>query len=69
MRDGVELSADHYAPVGKALGTVLIRSPYCWERLNSTIYRSQFFRSHPSSESTFYSQTPHYLAKLRWTKA
>ncbi|GIE92998.1 CocE/NonD family hydrolase [Paractinoplanes rishiriensis] len=28
MRDGVTLSADHYAPAGAALGTVLVRGPY-----------------------------------------
>lgn len=28
MRDGVELLADHYAPVGAAAGTVLVRCPY-----------------------------------------
>ena len=28
MRDGVELLTDIYAPVGKSLGTLLIRTPY-----------------------------------------
>jgi hypothetical protein len=28
MRDGVELLADHYAPVGEPVGTVLMRGPY-----------------------------------------
>jgi uncharacterized protein len=28
MRDGVELLADIYRPVGKSLGTLLIRTPY-----------------------------------------
>ncbi len=28
MRDGVELVADHYAPVGPARGTILVRGPY-----------------------------------------
>jgi putative CocE/NonD family hydrolase len=28
MRDGVELLADHYAPTGTALGTLLVRGPY-----------------------------------------
>ncbi|WP_448628381.1 CocE/NonD family hydrolase [Geodermatophilus sp. URMC 64] len=28
MRDGVELLADHYAPTGPALGTLLVRGPY-----------------------------------------
>ncbi|SFL29503.1 CocE/NonD family hydrolase [Geodermatophilus ruber] len=28
MRDGVELLADHYAPTGRALGTLLVRGPY-----------------------------------------
>ena len=28
MRDGVELLADIYVPVGKSLGTLLIRTPY-----------------------------------------
>lgn len=28
MRDGVHLLTDHYAPVGPALGTVLLRGPY-----------------------------------------
>ena len=28
MRDGVELVADHYAPTGTALGTLLVRGPY-----------------------------------------
>jgi putative CocE/NonD family hydrolase len=28
MRDGVELLADHYAPVSDAVGTLLVRSPY-----------------------------------------
>ncbi|WP_214415098.1 CocE/NonD family hydrolase [Sphaerisporangium fuscum] len=42
MRDGVELLADHYAPVGGSVGTVMIRSPYGWEGLNSALYRAQF---------------------------
>ena len=28
MRDGVELVADHYAPIGPARGTILVRGPY-----------------------------------------
>ncbi|MEZ0364691.1 CocE/NonD family hydrolase [Mycobacterium sp. pUA109] len=28
MRDGVELLADHYAPTGDAVGTLLVRCPY-----------------------------------------
>jgi putative CocE/NonD family hydrolase len=28
MRDGVELVADHYAPAGTVLGTLLVRGPY-----------------------------------------
>ena len=28
MRDGVELLADHYEPIGKPVGTLLVRSPY-----------------------------------------
>jgi putative CocE/NonD family hydrolase len=28
MRDGVELRADHYAPVAEAVGTLLVRAPY-----------------------------------------
>ena len=28
MRDGVDLLADHYAPTGSALGTLLVRGPY-----------------------------------------
>jgi putative CocE/NonD family hydrolase len=28
MRDGVELTADHYAPVGDVVGTLLVRGPY-----------------------------------------
>jgi predicted acyl esterase len=28
MRDGVVLLADHYAPTGRALGTLLVRGPY-----------------------------------------
>lgn len=42
MRDGVELLADHYAPTGAALGTVLMRSPYGWEGPNGALYRAQF---------------------------
>ncbi|MEV5570177.1 CocE/NonD family hydrolase [Spirillospora sp. NPDC052269] len=42
MRDGVELLADHYAPVGDAVGTVMIRSPYGWEGINAALYRAQF---------------------------
>jgi uncharacterized protein len=28
MRDGVELAADHYEPVGETVGTLLVRGPY-----------------------------------------
>lgn len=28
MRDDVELTADHYAPTGKSVGTLLVRGPY-----------------------------------------
>lgn len=42
MRDGVELLADHYAPVGDSLGTVMIRSPYGWEGVTAAMYRAQF---------------------------
>jgi uncharacterized protein len=28
MRDGVELVADHYEPVGEVVGTLLVRGPY-----------------------------------------
>ncbi|WP_203217937.1 CocE/NonD family hydrolase [Nocardia terpenica] len=42
MRDGIELLADHYAPVGDSLGTVLVRSPYGWEGINAALYRAQF---------------------------
>jgi putative CocE/NonD family hydrolase len=42
MRDGVDLLADHYAPAGDPVGTVLVRSPYGWEGLNAAMYRAQF---------------------------
>ncbi|MEU0567285.1 CocE/NonD family hydrolase [Nonomuraea sp. NPDC005983] len=42
MRDGVELLADHYAPVGDSVGTVMIRSPYGWEGVTAALYRAQF---------------------------
>jgi len=42
MRDGAELLADHYAPDGEAVGTVLVRSPYGWEGINAALYRAQF---------------------------
>ena len=35
MRDGVGLVADHYAPVGPAHGTVLVRGPYGRTGINS----------------------------------
>ena len=28
MRDGVQLIADHYAPAGEPVGTILVRGPY-----------------------------------------
>ncbi|MEV6136859.1 CocE/NonD family hydrolase [Nocardia sp. NPDC051990] len=42
MRDGAELLADHYAPVGAAVGTVLVRSVYGWEGIVAAMYRAQF---------------------------
>ena len=30
MRDGVDLLADVYAPAGRSVGTLLVRSPYGW---------------------------------------
>ncbi|MGV0635666.1 CocE/NonD family hydrolase [Mycolicibacillus trivialis] len=38
MRDGVELLADHYAPVGAAAGTVLVRCPYGRGLPNSVVF-------------------------------
>jgi putative CocE/NonD family hydrolase len=42
MRDGVELLADHYAPKGTALGTVLIRSPYGAGALLATLFAGPY---------------------------
>lgn len=36
-RDGVELLADHFAPVGTARGTVLLRSPYGFDTLAASM--------------------------------
>jgi uncharacterized protein len=45
MRDGARLLADHYAPVGRPLGTILMRGPYgrrgISARMPARIYASQ----------------------------
>ena len=45
MRDGVELLADHYAPVGAAAGTVLVRSPYGFDPIFATLVGKPFAAS------------------------
>jgi putative CocE/NonD family hydrolase len=37
MRDGVELLADHYAPVGEAGGTLLVRGPYGFDFVGAAL--------------------------------
>lgn len=48
MRDGVELLADVYTPLGQVSGTLLVRSPYGWGRLMATmtggVYASRGYR-------------------------
>jgi putative CocE/NonD family hydrolase len=41
-RDGVELLADHYAPVGPAAGTVLVRGPYGFNSLGAALNGAPF---------------------------
>jgi putative CocE/NonD family hydrolase len=41
-RDGVELLADHYAPVGQAAGTVLVRGPYGFNSLGAALNGGPF---------------------------
>jgi len=44
-RDGVELLADHYAPVGAAAGTVLVRSPYGFDPIFAALVGNPFAAS------------------------
>ena len=44
-RDGVELLADHYAPVGVAAGTVLVRSPYGFHPMFAALVGSPYAAS------------------------
>ena len=44
-RDGVELLADHYAPVGAAVGTVLVRSPYGFDPIFASLVGNPFAAS------------------------
>ena len=44
-RDGVELLADHYAPVGAAAGTVLVRSPYGFDPIFAALVGNPFSAS------------------------
>ncbi|MBL7487672.1 CocE/NonD family hydrolase [Frankia sp. AgB1.9] len=41
-RDGAVLLADHFAPVGEAVGTVLVRGPYGFNSLNAPLYGGLF---------------------------
>jgi uncharacterized protein len=45
MRDGVELLADIYRPVGKSLGTLLIRTPYGRTGL-ITLLTARYYATH-----------------------
>jgi uncharacterized protein len=45
MRDGVELLADIYSPVGKSLGTLLIRTPYGRAGL-ITLLTARYYATH-----------------------
>ena len=45
MRDGVELLTDIYAPVGKSLGTLLIRTPYGRNSLIALL-TARYFATH-----------------------
>ena len=38
MRDGTSLLADHYAPTGPARGTILVRSPYGRDQMQTALY-------------------------------
>ncbi|MGQ4618856.1 CocE/NonD family hydrolase [Nocardia sp. R7R-8] len=38
MRDGAKLLVDHYAPVGAAQGTILVRSPYGRNQMQTALY-------------------------------
>lgn len=38
MRDGTKLLVDHYAPTGTALGTILVRSPYGRNQMQTALY-------------------------------
>jgi len=42
MRDGEVLLADHLAPSGSAVGTVLVRSPYGFDAASGTLFGSLF---------------------------
>lgn len=44
-RDGVELLADHYAPLGAAAGTVLVRSPYGFDPIFTALVGNPFAAS------------------------
>jgi len=48
MRDGVELLADVYTPLGEVSGTLLVRSPYGWGTVMATltggVYASRGYR-------------------------
>ncbi|MEV6338769.1 CocE/NonD family hydrolase [Nocardia vinacea] len=42
MRDGTKLLADHYAPAGTAHGTILVRSPYGRNQMQTGLYARPF---------------------------
>src|SRR5215217_7918403 len=44
-RDGAELLADHYAPLGAAAGTVLVRSPYGFDPIFTALVGNPFAAS------------------------
>ena len=41
-RDGVDLLAQHWAPVGDAVGTVVVHSPYGWNALWGAVYGAPY---------------------------
>lgn len=42
MRDGVELTAEHWAPIGDSLGTVMVQTPYGRNALWGAIYAAPY---------------------------
>lgn len=42
MLDGIELLAQHWAPAGKAVGTVVVHSPYGWNALWGAVYGAPY---------------------------